>query len=122
MSRYRDDTRRPGQPRARSAVNRGRRTGPGARGDPAPQDPKTLSACTVSSVSLSAGNIVVLRVGGEIDLGNDGVLRQALDAALDGQPGHLVVDLAELRFCSASGMSMLVSAASAAAAHASSMR
>jgi anti-sigma B factor antagonist len=113
----RDDTRRPGQQRARAPVNVGRRSAAEARGDPAPQDPATLCACTVSSVSLSAGDIVVLRVAGEIDLGTDAVLRCALDAVLDQQPAHLVVDLAELRFCSARGMSVLVAAAVSAAAH-----
>ena len=116
MSLHRDDTRGPEQPIARTVVSLGSGSGPGARGDPAPEDPTTPGACTVSSLSLSDGEIVVLRVAGEIDLGSDLVLRRALDAALAGRPGHLVVDLSELRFCSVRGMSMLVAAAATAAA------
>jgi anti-anti-sigma factor len=117
MALQRGDTRRPGSPSVRAAVSVGSRSGPGARGDPAPKDQTTLCTCNASSFSLSAGVIVVLRVSGEIDLGNDRVLRDALDAVVEQRPGHLVVDLGALRFCSVRAMSMLVAAAAAAAAH-----
>lgn len=115
MALHRDDTRRPGQRRSREAV--GRTVGAGARGDPAPQALGSISVCSVSSLSLATGGIVVLRVVGDVDLGSDAVLRRALDAALDQHPGHLVVDLSELHFCSVRGMGMLVGAAAAAATH-----
>lgn len=115
MALHRDDTRRPGQRRTREAV--GRMVGAGARGDPAPQALASLSVCSVASLSLATGGIVVLRVVGDVDLGSDAVLRHALDAALDHHPRHLVVDLSELRFCSVRGMGMLVAAAATAATH-----
>ncbi len=112
MALHRDDTRRPGQRRTREV---GRSVGAGARGDPAPEAMASLPICSVSSLSLATGGIVVLRVVGEIDLGSDAVLRGALNAALDQHPGHLVVDVSEMRFCSVRGMGMLVAAAATAA-------
>jgi hypothetical protein len=50
----------------------------------------------------------VVRVAGEIDLTNVGVLAAAFAAALADRPAHLVVDVAELRFCCARGVSLLI--------------
>jgi anti-anti-sigma factor len=75
---------------------------------------------SLSGVDLVGGQIVVLRVFGEIDLLSYPLLHTALDAALFGavdQPtSHLVVDLAGVTFCSARGFTLLADTARAAAA------
>lgn len=75
--------------------------------------PVTCS-CTAESLSAPAGEIVVLRVGGEVDMLTLPELAAALDGSLDQRPAHLVVDLARLRFCSARGMGLLVRAGATA--------
>lgn len=65
-----------------------------------------------------AGPILVLRVAGEIDLLTLPLLQHALDAALnaavDQQPGDLVVDLAGVGFCGVHGFALLFTAAATA--------
>lgn len=72
-------------------------------------------SCTTESLSSPAGELIVLRVAGEVDLLTIPVLQSALDYHLDRHPAHLVVDLARLQFCSAGGMGMLVRADGTAA-------
>ena len=70
----------------------------------------------MESLLLSAaGEIIVLRVTGEVDLVTISVLEAALASNLDRRPAHLVVDLAGLQFCSAQGMGVLFSARTTAA-------
>ncbi len=71
-----------------------------------PADWGALS-CNTESLLCSAGEIIVLRVGGEVDLCTVPILRAALDDGLDQHPAHLVVDLAQMIFCSARGLDLL---------------
>lgn len=54
-----------------------------------------------------AGLVIVLRVSGEVDLCTVDLLQTALDTVLARRPTHLIVDLSELGFCSAHGLSVL---------------
>lgn len=71
-------------------------------------NPVAGCSCTSDSLFTSAGEIIVLRVGGEVDLVTLPALEAALDANLDQQPDHLLVDLARVSFCCARGMDLLV--------------
>lgn len=64
-------------------------------------------SCTTESLLCSAGEIIVLRVGGEVDLCTLPILRAALDDGLNQHPAHLVVDLTRMSFCSARGLTVL---------------
>ncbi|WP_216216707.1 anti-sigma factor antagonist [Amycolatopsis aidingensis] len=55
--------------------------------------------------------ISVVRVDGEIDLGNAEVLEGPIEEALSARPEGLIVDLTEVRFFGSSGLSRLVDAA-----------
>ena len=73
--------------------------------------------CSTATLSSPAGDIVVLRVAGEVDLGSLAVLDAALDEVLDRRPDHLIVDLTGLVFCSSRGIVAITQAARAAAAN-----
>lgn len=64
-------------------------------------------SCTTRSLRCSAGEIIVLQVKGEVDLGTLPILRVALGDSLDHHPAHLIVDLAGMTFCSAGGLDLL---------------
>lgn len=57
----------------------------------------------------------MLRVAGEVDLLTIAVLRAALTSGLARRSCHLLVDLAELTFCSVRGLTLLVEAGRTAA-------
>lgn len=78
-------------------------------------DAAALCSCSVTSIPAPAGEVLVLRVAGEVDLLTIDVLQGALTSTLARGPCHLVVDLAELTFCSARGMGLLVQAGRTAA-------
>jgi anti-sigma B factor antagonist len=78
-------------------------------------DAAALCSCTATSVPSRAGEILVLRVAGEVDLLTITVLQGALTSGLARGPCHLLVDLAELTFCSVRGLSLLVEAGRTAA-------
>jgi anti-anti-sigma factor len=83
----------------------------GARGDPA-----VRCTCSTTSVSSPTGqSIVVLQVAGEVDLATVDFLATALTAVLRRQPDHLIVDLAQLSFCGACGLTVLAEAGVTAA-------
>lgn len=69
--------------------------------------------CRCSTVTLSGpvGDVLVLRVAGEVDLTSVAVLDAALDDVLDRRPDHLVVDLTGLVFCSSRGLAAVARAA-----------
>jgi anti-anti-sigma factor len=71
-------------------------------------DAAALCSCTTTSISAPAGEVLVLRVAGEVDLLTIEVLQGALTSGLARGPCHLLVDLAELTFCSVRGLSLLV--------------
>lgn len=68
-------------------------------------------SCTTDALFTPVGEITVLRVGGEIDLVTLPLLEAALDANLDQQPDHLLVDLAQVRYCCVRGVALLVTTA-----------
>jgi anti-anti-sigma factor len=72
--------------------------------------------CSTATLSSPAGDIVVLRVAGEVDLGSFAVLDAALDDVLDRRPDHLIVDLTGLVFCSCRGLTAITQTVRAAAA------
>jgi anti-anti-sigma factor len=74
-----------------------------------------LCSCTATSIPAPAGEVRVLRVAGEVDLLTIEVLQGALTSSLARGPCHLLVDLAELTFCSVRGLSLLVQAGRTAA-------
>jgi anti-anti-sigma factor len=65
-------------------------------------------SCTTESLGCcAAGEIIVLRVAGEVDLCTLPVLRAAVDDGLDQRPAHLVIDVSRMTFCSAQGLDLL---------------
>lgn len=73
-------------------------------------DAAALCSCTATSTPSPAGEVLVLRVAGEVDLLTIAILQDALTSGLARGPRHLLVDLAELTFCSVRGLSLLVQA------------
>lgn len=69
--------------------------------------PWRLLSCTIESLQCATGEVIVLRVVGEVDLCTVPFLHAALDAGLDQDPAHLVIDLALLTFCSLRGLDLL---------------
>jgi len=92
---------------------------PGRPPRPAPatahRDLSELCRCSTTSLRSPTGEATVLRVAGEVDVSSLAVLRTALTAALDRHADHVVVDLAELRFCSVRGLTVLAEAGATAA-------
>ena len=60
------------------------------------------------------GTIVVLRIGGEIDILSQPELQTALTDTLADRPRHLVVDLAAVTFCWVQGLALLAETAAVA--------
>ncbi|MGH9114203.1 MAG: STAS domain-containing protein [Acidimicrobiales bacterium] len=54
------------------------------------------------------GDRIVMTLEGELDLSSAPKLRDAVDGALQSDPGHLVLDLHGLRFMDSSGIAALV--------------
>ncbi len=67
----------------------------------------TWWSCTKDSLRCSAGEIIVLRVAGEVDLCTLPNLQFALDGGLCTRPSQLVVDLTRMTFCSIRGFALL---------------
>jgi anti-sigma B factor antagonist len=57
-----------------------------------------------------AGGDVQIEAGGELDLATLDVLRKALDGALEAGLGDVEVELSEMTFCDATGLSLLLTA------------
>jgi anti-anti-sigma factor len=73
-------------------------------------------SCSVTSLPSPTGEVVVLRVAGEVDLHSLPVLRAALAEVFERRSDHVVVDLVELGFCSVGGLALLAGAAATATA------
>lgn len=71
--------------------------------------------CTAMAITSPAGEVIVVRVVGEVDLATYAVLRDALADSLARGPCHLVIDIAAVTFCSVRGLTLLVQTAAAAA-------
>jgi anti-anti-sigma factor len=78
-------------------------------------DAAALCSCTPMSIPAPAGDVLVLRVTGEVDLLTIPTLQSALISSLARGPCHLLIDLAEMTFCSVRGLSLLVEAGRTAA-------
>lgn len=96
------------------AAVRVRRTAAGGRVGAAPSGHPSACSCELETVSGPAGPIMVLRVAGEVDVLTVAVLEHALTAAVDQQPGDLVVDLAAVLFCCVRGFALLATTATTA--------
>ena len=77
--------------------------------------PPAWCCYNAKSLRCSAGEITVLRVEGEVDLYTLPTLPVALDNSLKRRPAHLVVDLAQVTFCSVRGLDLLTRAGHTAA-------
>ncbi|MFN2534631.1 MAG: STAS domain-containing protein, partial [Pseudonocardiaceae bacterium] len=66
-----------------------------------------LLSGAIESSQCAAGEIIVVRVVGEVDLCTIPILQTALDKSLGQYPAHLLVDLARTTFCSAQGLDLL---------------
>lgn len=73
--------------------------------------------CTTTAAAFPAGEVLLLRVAGEIDLSSLGLVEEALAAALLRRPIQLVVDLAGVTFCSCRGLRVLLDCSVTAAGH-----
>jgi anti-anti-sigma factor len=83
---------------------------------PAPRA-RTAGRCTCSTTTTTSPDgesVVVFSVSGELDLATIGFLATALSAVRRQKPDHLVIDLAELTFCSARGLALLTDTGAAA--------
>jgi anti-sigma B factor antagonist len=76
--------------------------------------------CATRSVLCAAGEIVVLRVVGEVDLRTVAVVQAALEQGLAADPAHLLVDLAAMTFCCARGLDLFTQTAHRTAGKATS--
>lgn len=65
-------------------------------------------------VTLYRLDTAILAVSGDLDVASAPLLRAHIGFALDRQPARLVLDLAGLRFCDATGLSVFVMAKNAA--------
>lgn len=68
---------------------------------------RCLMSCAIVASQCAAGEIIVLRVAGEVDLCTVPILHAALEEGLKRDPAHLVVDLAQMTFCSVRGLDLL---------------
>ncbi len=80
--------------------------------------PQCLLSCATESLPCAAGEIIVLRVSGEVDLCTLPTLQTALDHSLDQHPAHLVVDLTQMTFCFARGLDLVTQSRHTAAENA----
>jgi anti-anti-sigma factor len=71
--------------------------------------------CSWTSPPSPTGEVIVLGVAGEVDLCSLPVLRAALAEVIGRRSDHVIVDLAEVRFCSVRGLTVLAEAGATAA-------
>lgn len=79
-----------------------------------PIDPAAACSCDLGTETGPAGDIVVLRVSGEIDMLTLPPVATALTAALERASADLVVDVAGIGFCCVRGFALLADTAHAA--------
>lgn len=106
-----DRARRDNWPRRRRPASAVRPTEPGTgRGRVAhgPTDPSTQTLLT-TVIDRPVPRVVVVRVGGELDMSSAPDLERVLDRLLSGSPPYgLVLDLTELTFLGCRGIATLV--------------
>jgi len=64
----------------------------------------------VQEVSNQAG-VVTFRVGGQLDVSTEGLLREALTSAVAAGTSKIVLDISDLDFMDSSGLAVLLAAA-----------
>ncbi|HEY6794326.1 MAG TPA: STAS domain-containing protein [Kineosporiaceae bacterium] len=69
-----------------------------------------ISIAMDNIVTADGSAVTVLRVLGEVDVGTAPLLEEKIAKALDGGVPRLVIDLARVDFCDASGLRVLMSA------------
>jgi anti-anti-sigma factor len=79
--------------------------GPGALGE---IPVGMLCSCVGMSFTSPAGEVIVVRVAGEVDMLTISVMRDALADSLARGPCDLIVDLASMTFCDIRGLALLV--------------
>ncbi|MBK1783550.1 STAS domain-containing protein [Prauserella cavernicola] len=89
---------------------------------PSAREPNGTHAAVVSVRTERRGDVLVLAVAGEIDMATAPRLDDAIAGATRARPRVLVVDLSEVVFLSAAGMSALMRAADDTTAYAGSFR
>lgn len=72
-------------------------------------------SCTATSMASPAGEVIVVRVAGEVDLLTISYLRDALADSVARDPCDVIVDLSAMTFCDVRGMAALVEAGATAA-------
>lgn len=80
---------------------------PALRRPPPATETAVTCFCSAISARWPQGELIILRVSGEVDLSTLPVLEGALADALRRQPRCLIVDLSELTFCSVRGLTVL---------------
>lgn len=78
--------------------------------------PSAVSCWNLGIESGPVGNIVVVRVAGDIDMLTLPLVWGAVITALDNHPADLVVDISEVGFCGVRGFALLAAIARVAAA------
>ena len=79
--------------------------------------PYRVGAGSTATLFSPAGDIVVLRVAGEVDSESFAVLDAALDDVLDRRPDHLIVDLTGLVICNSRSVTAIARTARVATAN-----
>lgn len=77
-------------------------------------------SCTTESLPDAAGELVVLQVVGDVDLGTVPILQVALGESLQAHPAHLLVNLTKMTLCSARGLDLLTQTGNTAGGQATS--
>lgn len=73
-------------------------------------------SCRTTSLPTPAGEVIVLRIAGELDIASGQLVQTALRAVFAHPPSHLLIDMSGLTFCDVGGLALLVQAGSTAAA------
>lgn len=77
-------------------------------------EPYSGCRCALTALPSPVGNIVVLRIAGELDLSTVDLVQTTLSSALSARPDTLVVDISEVTFAGARGSGVLFEAAAVA--------
>lgn len=76
---------------------------------------EVVCSCDAMSLPAPGGEVIVVRVAGEVDLLTVPVLQDALADSLARSPCDLIIDLSAMTFCGVRGMTVLVQTGATAA-------
>jgi anti-anti-sigma factor len=74
-------------------------------------------SCTATALSSPAGEILVIRIVGQVDHATVADVAAVLDDAVERYASHLVIDLVGVNFCAVDGTTLIVQAGRRAAQH-----